>query len=137
MSLRAKRSNLFIMNIKVMRNIHLYLGVFFSPLLLFFLISGVWQTFDLHEANKDGSYKPPAIIRSLSQVHKNQKWGEDKKVPSSTPFRWLIVLMSIGILVTTILGIVMAFKYTKGWIVWVSLFLGFVIPCLMLLMFRR
>ena len=126
------------MNIKVMRNIHLYLGVFFAPLLLFFIISGSMQTFNLHEASKDGSYKPPAIIKSFSDVHKDQRWGEGKTAPkSSVPFRWLVILMSVGILATTILGIVMAFKYTKGWIVWTCLFLGFVIPCLLIFMARR
>lgn len=121
------------MNIKVMRNIHLYLGVFFAPLLMFFLISGSWQTFNLHEASKSGDYKPPAIIKSLSQVHKDQRWVDGKKVPkSSMPFRWLVLLMSVGLLATTILGIVMAFKYTKGWIVWFCLIMGFLIPCVLL-----
>jgi len=121
-----------------MRNIHLYLGVFFAPLLMFFLISGCWQTFDLHEASKSGDYKPPAIIKSLSQVHKDQRWVDSKMVPqSSVPFQWLIVLMSAGLLVTTILGIVMAFKYTRAWIVWLFLFLGFFIPTLLLCLDRR
>ena len=121
------------MNIKVMRNIHLYLGVFFAPLLLFFLISGSWQTFDLHTASKDGSYVPPAIIKTLSQVHKDQRWVDSKAVPQpSTPLRCLIVLMALGVLATTILGIIMAFKYTRGWIVWSLLFLGFIIPVLFL-----
>ena len=65
------------MNIKAMRNVHLYLGVFFAPLLIFFLISGCWQTFGLHEAKKDGSYAPPAIIKALSSVHKDQRWAMD------------------------------------------------------------
>ena len=125
------------MNIKVMRNIHLYLGVFFAPLLMFFLISGAWQTFNLHEASKDGSYKPPAIIKSLSQVHKNQRWVDHKMVPkSSKPFQWLVFLMTVGLLVTTILGIVMAFKYTKPWIVWACLIFGFIIPTVLLWMAR-
>jgi len=126
------------MNIKAMRNIHLYLGVFFAPLLMFFLISGSWQAFNLHEASKDGSYKPPAIIKSLSQVHKNQRWVDGKMVPKpSVPFQFLILLMSVGLLVTTILGIVMAFKYTKPWIVWSCLFFGFIIPVILLWLARR
>jgi hypothetical protein len=126
------------MNIKVMRNIHLYLGVFFAPLLMFFLVSGCWQTFDLHEASKSGDYKPPAIIKSLSQVHKDQRWVDSKMVPqSSVPFQWLIVLMSVGLLITTILGVMMAFKYTRAWIVWVCLFFGFFIPTLLLYLARR
>jgi hypothetical protein len=125
-------------NIKAMRNIHLYLGVFFAPLLIFFLISGCWQTFGLHEASKSGDYAPPAIIKSLSQVHKNQRWVDSKMAPkSSIPFRYLIVLMSVGILITTVLGIIMAFKYTKGWIVWGCLLLGIVVPCFLLWFARR
>jgi len=121
------------MNIKAMRNVHLYLGVFFAPLLLFFLISGAWQTFNLHEASKSGDYVPPAIIKSLSQVHKDQRWVDGKMVPKpSMPFRCLIVFMSVGLLVTTILGIVMAFKYTKSWIVWSCLLAGILIPCFLL-----
>ena len=126
------------MNIKAMRNIHLYLGVFFAPLLVFFLISGSWQTFNLHEASKSGDYVPPAIIKSLSQVHKDQRWVDGKMVPkSSVPFRCLVILMAVGILATTILGIMMAFKYTKGWIVWVCLLMGTVIPCFLLWLPRR
>ncbi len=118
------------MNIKAMRNIHLYLGVFFAPLLAFFLISGTWQTFGLHEASKSGEYKPPAIIKSLSSVHKEQKWteGRQKGSESSVPFQWLVVLMAVGLLTTTILGIVMAFKYTKPWIVWGCLLMGIAVP---------
>ncbi len=126
------------MNLKVMRNVHLYLGVFFAPLLLFFLISGSLQTFGLNGASKDGSYQPPVIIKSLSQVHKNQRWVDSKMVPQpSMPFRYLVVLMAAGLLVTTILGIVMAFKYTRGWIVCICLFLGVMIPCFLLWIAHR
>ena len=55
----------------------------FCPVAFFFLISGSWQTFDLHEASKSGDYKPPAIIKSLSQVHKNQRWVDSKKIPQA------------------------------------------------------
>ena len=126
------------MNIKAMRSVHLYLGVFFAPLLVFFLISGSWQTFNLHEASKSGNYVPPAIIKSLSQVHKDQRWVDGKMVPpSSMPFRCLIVLMSLGLLITTILGIIMAFKYTKEWIVWACLLMGIVVPCFLIWIAHR
>ena len=126
------------MNIKVMRNIHLYLGVFFAPLLMFFLISGSFQTFNLHEASKSGDYKPPAIIKSLSQVHKDQRWVDGKMVSKpSLPFQYLVVLMATGLLATTILGIIMAFKYTRVWIVWGCLLMGIAIPCLLIWIPRR
>jgi FtsH-binding integral membrane protein len=126
------------MNIKAMRNIHLYLGVFFAPLLAFFLISGSWQTFDLHEASKSGNYVPPAIIKSLSQVHKDQRWVDSKKIPeSSMPFKCLILLMATGLLATTLLGIIMAFKYTKRWIVWGCLLMGVLVPCFLIWIAHR
>jgi hypothetical protein len=127
----------FGMNIKVMRNVHLYLGVFFAPLLLFFLISGSWQTFGLNDTSKSGNYVPPAIIKSLSHVHTDQRWSGKEDAPSSVPFKWLVFLMAVGLLTTTILGIVMAFKYTRGWIVWGCLFLGAAIPCFLIWIARR
>lgn len=126
------------MNLKVMRNIHLYLGVFFAPLLIFFIITGALQTFGLHEASDDGSYKPPAIIKSLASVHKDQRWVDHYKKPaSSVPFQYLVLLMSIGVFVTTVLGIVMAFKYTKPWLVWFWFVGGFILPVFLIYMAYR
>ncbi len=139
------------MNLKQMRNIHLYLGVFFSPLLIFFIVSGTLLTFELHEAPEpltaqetpaptsaapvelENSYVPPKTLVSMSQVHMHQRWVSKNKEPEpSIPFRILIVMMSVGLLATTVLGIVMAFKYTKPWLVWLCLFLGTAIPCAMI-----
>ena len=46
----------------------------------------------------------------------------------SVPFRCLVLLMSVGVLATTLLGILMAFKYTRAWIVWGCLWMGIVLP---------
>ena len=121
------------MNIKAMRNVHLYLGCFFAPLLILFLITGAWQMFDWHKDSRvAGGYKAPLIIKSMSEVHTDQRWSEGKANKPSMPLRYLIVLMVLGILVTTILGIVMAFKYTRPWMVWASLAAGFFIPIFLL-----
>ena len=122
------------MNIKAMRNAHLYLGCFFAPLLVLFLLTGTWQMFDMHkDSKKTGGYKAPAVIKALSRVHTDQQLT-DQKPPSrfTDVFRYLLVLMSIGLLVTTILGIVMAFKYTRPSFVWACLLAGIVIPILLL-----
>lgn len=55
-----------------MRTIHLYLGVFISPALLFFAFTGALQTFSLHESGRDSSYQPPRWIVGLAQLHKKQ-----------------------------------------------------------------
>jgi hypothetical protein len=54
------------------RLLHLYLGVFIAPALLFFAFTGALQTFSLHETTRGSSYKPPAWAVTLAQIHKKQ-----------------------------------------------------------------
>lgn len=58
--------------LKTSRTIHLYLGVFTAPALLFFAITGGLQTFSLHETTRGSSYAPPAWLASAAQLHKKQ-----------------------------------------------------------------
>jgi hypothetical protein len=67
--------------LKLMRKVHLYLGVFTTPALLFFAFTGAMQTFNLHEARRGSDYKPPQWIATLAQLHKKQT-TEARKAPS-------------------------------------------------------
>jgi hypothetical protein len=58
--------------LKYTRLIHLYLGVFTAPALLFFAFTGALQTFSLHETTRGSSYKPPPWAVTLAQIHKKQ-----------------------------------------------------------------
>lgn len=58
--------------LKAARSIHLYLGVFTAPMLLFFAITGGLQTFSLHETTRGSSYVPPVWLASMAQLHKKQ-----------------------------------------------------------------
>jgi hypothetical protein len=58
--------------LKYIRQIHLYIGVFIAPALLFFAFTGALQTFSLHETTRGSSYKPPAWAVTLGQIHKKQ-----------------------------------------------------------------
>ena len=58
--------------LKLFRKIHLYIGVFIAPALLFFAFTGALQTFNLHEAHAGSDYKPPAWIATLAQIHKKR-----------------------------------------------------------------
>ncbi len=58
--------------LKSARLFHLYSGVFLAPALLFFAFTGGVQTFSLHETTRGSSYKPPAILVELAQLHKKQ-----------------------------------------------------------------
>ena len=58
--------------LRTIRTVHLHLGVFTAPMLLFFAITGGLQSFSLHEATRDGSYTPPPWLVSMAQLHKKQ-----------------------------------------------------------------
>jgi hypothetical protein len=57
-------------SLKSVRLIHHYIGLFFSPTILFFAITGGLQMFGLHESARGSSYVPPNILVHLSQLHK-------------------------------------------------------------------
>jgi uncharacterized iron-regulated membrane protein len=56
-------------SLKALRLTHHYIGVFFSPTIVFFAITGSLQMFGLHETSRGSSYVPPAILVHLSQLH--------------------------------------------------------------------
>lgn len=58
--------------LKYLRLLHLYIGVFIAPALLFFAFTGALQTFSLHETTRGSSYKPPVWAVMLAQIHKKQ-----------------------------------------------------------------
>jgi hypothetical protein len=58
--------------LKLFRLMHLYLGVFTAPALLFFAFTGALQTFSLHETTRGSSYTPPQWAVVLGQIHKKQ-----------------------------------------------------------------
>src|SRR5580700_7720428 len=58
--------------LRFLRKVHLYIGIFTTPALLFFAFTGALQTFSLHETTQGSSYKPPAWIATLAQIHKKQ-----------------------------------------------------------------
>ncbi len=58
--------------LRLLRKIHLWVGIFTTPALAFFAVTGAMQTFSLHETTAGSSYKPPQWIATLAQVHKKQ-----------------------------------------------------------------
>src|SRR5437588_9008942 len=70
--------------LKAARDLHLYIGAFISPAILFFAFTGLLQTFSLHENAKDGNYKPPRWVLSVAQLHKKQTLQiPTRKLPES------------------------------------------------------
>lgn len=119
------------MNAKTMRSlrqIHLYLGMLFAPAILFFAFSGMLQTFDFHEAVNN----PPQWLKVIAQIHKKQDLPKPRKprpeakrasggeapppAPAHSPFplKVFIGLMSIGLMLSTLLGIWIALSMRSG-----------------------
>jgi hypothetical protein len=72
--------------LKYSRLLHLYLGVFAAPAIIFFSITGALQTFSFHETTRGSSYQPPKLFMQLAQLHKKQTLVIPEKKPQpSTP----------------------------------------------------
>ncbi len=100
------------MNPRALRKTHLYLGTLFAPILLLFTISGAWQIFRFNDAKKDGSYTPPRLVSTLSSLHKNQTL--EKETHDRTPLKAFAFLACLALVSTTLLGIVMAYRFTAS-----------------------
>lgn len=117
---------------KALRRIHLYLGCFFAPILLFFVVSGWYQT--MNPDRRKGPGEAEAIVDRMRSVHADSLLPSAAANAYSTrPFRYFVVSMSAALLITTALGIVLAFRFSRPrWPVWVSLLLGFGLPIALL-----
>jgi hypothetical protein len=119
---------------KTLRRLHLYLGCFFAPLLLFFVLSGWYQTAN-PERLKSVS-EAETWVQKTRVVHTDQIYPGEREVrqPSSPrAFQWLVYGMSAALAATTALGVVLAFRSVRAaWPVWVALGLGLAVPVLLL-----
>jgi hypothetical protein len=145
--------------LKVVRQIHLYTGIFISPAILFFALTGALQTFSLHETTRGSDYKPPTWIVTLAQLHKKQTTTTpvrkqrppdaapkpdkhaDASTPPSTdpprkshlPMKIFFLLVAIGLFTSTLTGIYMSYKFMRNrLVVTVLLIAGTIIPLLLL-----
>ena len=120
-----------------LRRLHTYLGCFFAPLLLFFLLSGWYQTVTPNRQKGHGELGDWKA--RLTSVHKESIYPtESANSYSPALFRTLVVVMSVALVVTLALGVFMAVRFTpKKWPVWTSLALGVMLPLLFLLLGQK
>jgi hypothetical protein len=139
---------------------HLYLGVFISPALFFFAVTGALQTFSLHETTRGSSYKPPAWAVTLGQLHKKQttvvpvrklappdKPSIDKSQPAASPspapaptprphnalpLKIFFLIVAIGLFTSTLSGLYMSYKYIHNKpLITALLIAGIIVPIAM------
>ncbi len=121
---------------KTLRRLHLYLGCLFAPALLFFAVTGSWQLFRLHEDTKDHSYKAPVVMHTLSAAHMNSHLP-GKRASEYTPLKTFWLLAACGLVLSTVLGVVMAFQLSRSALTpTLLLTAGILIPCGILWFYR-
>lgn len=132
---------------KLIRRIHLFLGCFFTPLLLLYLLSGFY--FVLKPARQKDDGEAQTFLQKIWWVHTAQEYPrttapldiEAENQPRTLTdweadtwaFKLLIYIMVIGAVATMALGIVLAIRTTKDKRpVYLSLALGVLLPCMIL-----
>lgn len=128
--------------LKLARQLHLYIGVFIAPAVLFFAFTGGLQVFGLHESSRGSDYKPPGWLALAAQLHKKQTdvlpqrrahpvKGAPRAAASAPaasaessgklampvrhplPLKIFCAFVSLGLFVSTLLGLYMAYRYTR------------------------
>jgi len=138
---------------------HSYSGAFFAPAILFFSITGAFQTFNLHKPMP--GYRPPAVLQALASMHKNQnlhvkylddlapkpgrraKADKPDDAPAPAPsltsvlaqstLKVFAALVSVGLAATTMLGLYMSWQTTRRRAVLLWFAAGLVLPMLVML----
>jgi hypothetical protein len=124
-----------------LRQLHLLLGLFFTPAIMFFSISGTLQTFQMHEAHDD--YVAAPAIAAMATVHKEQVIDvhafdprpadapPPRKHPGQklVPMKWFVLFMAIGLIMSQLTGIALAIRYKRERIqMAAALVLGTIVP---------
>ena len=150
--------------LKTCRQVHLYLGVFTAPALLFFAVTGGLQTFGLHETARGSSYAPPKWLAVAAQLHKKQTLdlpahklrppagpsaARAAPVPaappaveaavlrkrSPLPLKIFVALVALSLAVSSLSGLYLAWKYSRHGGRVVAIFLaGVAVPILLALL---
>jgi hypothetical protein len=124
---------------KLIRKLHLFLGVFFTPLLVFFVATGWYQTLNPDRLKSPGEAE--TLLQKFRVVHTDMIYpGEREFSRPSSPklFQGLVGVMSAAVLITTALGVYLAFKTVrgKGWVLF-WLVVGLAVPVCLLWAGRR
>ena len=114
------------------RRAHLYMGVFFSPLLLMFLITGWWQTFSSDDDKERVGGFFHELIKKFSNVHTDSEWPRAGAHHYGWMMKYFVVAMCVALMFSILLGLFLSWQTTKSkWRVILALFLGILIPAVL------
>lgn len=87
-------------SMKTLRTIHLYLGCVFAPVLVFFAVSGIWQTLGIQSG----------LLNRLSTIHTSHQLKDGGSL-SGGVLAVFVLIMAFSFLATTLLGVVLAIRH--------------------------
>jgi len=117
---------------RTVRQVHNYVGLFFAPMILLFALSGALQTFRLQDRHDPAAPPPARWIVWMASVHKDQRPAHDEpgrrlalassahadqhrptpppsqRLFSPLPLKIFVTALSIGLILSTLLGITIA-----------------------------
>ncbi len=117
----------------IMRRLHAFLSIFFTPLLLLFILTGAWQMMvPEEEREKPGMIRK--LAEDLSTVHTDGYFPKAGAVdPSTAGFKFLTAGLCVALVVSIVLGLVLAWNSPRNrWWSVVALVLGVLVPALIL-----
>ena|ERR1700731_649903 len=122
---------------RLLRQLHLYLGCLFAPMLIFFAVTGSWQIFDWHQSDKaPGGYRAPHALAVLSDIHKDAHIPPTKRA-SPAPVRYFMFAGALGLVTTTVIGVIMAYRFSREPLVaTICLTVGALFPAVLLWIYK-
>ena len=113
------------------RQAHTFLGVFFSPLLLLFIATGWWQTFQDQDNPKTDWFD--TTMAKFSDIHTSDYWDKGGHPHSSEHFKILVATMAVALIGTILMGLIIACQNRKrlGWAA-LAFGLGILVPAVVL-----
>ena len=119
---------------RTLRRVHLYLGCFFAPMLLFYILTGWYQTLNPNRLKSPGEAE--TLVQKFRVIHTDQIYPTEHEFtkPSSPKlYQALVVVMAAAATATIVLGIILAFQTLRNkWPVWISFGLGLLLPVILL-----
>lgn len=118
--------------IRQLRQVHNYIGIFFAPAILFFALSGSFQTLGMHEDRGHG--KPMAWVEWMGSIHKDQELprarpprkpeqhqaaaGKPARPPQHrdsglSALKVFVLCLALALISSTLLGIVISYTNRK------------------------
>jgi len=133
-----------------LRQLHIYLSFFIAPCLIFFAVTGAFQTFRIPDEKT-----APVLLQKLARVHRDDvfalkpppKAASDQAEPkkaaapkakpkpalATTLVKWFFVLTSIVMVITTLMGVWMGLAYSRDrTALWLLLLAGAAVPASLL-----